>query len=73
MSEIDEVKEEIGFYKTAWTFVLTILAALIGWFMLYSEQNAVSGLALVAIVLLIALWMYIQSKIMRLIRSLREM
>jgi RsiW-degrading membrane proteinase PrsW (M82 family) len=53
--------------------VLPILAALIGWFMLNSEQNAVSGLALVAIVLLIALWMYIQSKIMRLIRSLREM
>ncbi len=73
MSEIDQVKEEIGFYKTAWTFVLTVLAALVGWFMVYGTQDVASGMALVAIVLLIALWMYIQSKIMKLIRSLREM
>lgn len=72
MSEIDEIKEEIGFYKTAWTFVLTILAALVGWFMLYGEQDIIAGMALVGIVVMTGLWLWLQTKIMKLIRSLRD-
>ncbi len=73
MSEIDEVKEEIGFYKTAWTFVLTVLAALVGWFMLYSEKDAIAGMALLGIVVMTGLWFWLQVKIMKLIRSLRNL
>ena len=72
MSEIDEIKEEIGFYKTAWTLVLTILAALVGWFMLYGEQDIIAGMALVGIVVMTGLWLWLQTKIMKLIRSLRD-
>jgi hypothetical protein len=73
VSELDEIKEEIGFYKTAWTFVLTVLAGLVGWFMLYGKQDATSGIALLGIIVMVGLWMWLQVKIMNLIRSLRNL
>lgn len=73
MAEIDEVKERINFYKTAWTFVLAVLAGLVGWFMQYDKQDATSGLALVSIVLLIGLWVWLHLGILKLIRSLKDL
>jgi len=51
---------------------LTILAALVGWFMLYGEQDIIAGMALVGIVVMTGLWLWLQTKIMKLIRSLRD-
>lgn len=73
MAEIDEVKEKINFYKTAWVTVIGLLAALLGWFVLYEKQDIASGLALTSIVLLTAIWVWLQFSITRLIRKLRDL
>jgi hypothetical protein len=45
---------------------------LVGWFMLYGEQDIIAGMALVGIVVMTGLWLWLQTKIMKLIRSLRD-
>lgn len=73
MSEIDQVKEEIGFYKMILSIVLTALFAVVGWFVLYDGQDIKSGFALVAIVSLIATWLIVQRIIFKLISKLKEL
>ncbi len=73
MSETDRVKEEIGFYKTAWSLMIAALFALVGWYVLYDQQDVKSGLALVAIVILIIAWLYIQAKIFKLLDKLEKL
>jgi hypothetical protein len=73
MSEIDQVKEEIGFYKMILSIVLAALFAVVGWFVLYDGQDVKSGFALVAIVSLIATWLIVQRIIFKLISKLKEL
>lgn len=73
MSELDQVKEKIGFYKMAWATIIAILTALIGWFALSSGQNHVSGLVLASIFTLSIVWIFIQIKIFNLIEKLRDL
>ncbi|UCG18448.1 MAG: hypothetical protein JSU84_07875 [Thiotrichales bacterium] len=73
MSETDRVKEEIGFYKTAWSLMIAALFALVGWYVLYDQQDVKSGLALVAIVILVIAWLYIQAKIFKLLDKLEKL
>lgn len=73
MSETDRVKEEIGFYKTAWSVMMAALFALVGWYVLYDQQDVKSGLALVAIVILVIAWLYIQAKIFKLLDKLEKL
>ncbi len=73
MSETDRVKEEIGFYKTAWSLMIAVLFALVGWYVLYDQQDVKSGLALVAIVILVIAWLYIQAKIFKLLDKLEKL
>jgi hypothetical protein len=73
MSEIDQVKEEIGFYKMAWAAIIAILTGLIGWFALSSINDRTTGLALASIFALSILWILIQIKIFQLIKYLRNL
>lgn len=73
MSETDRVKEEIGFYKTAWSLMIAALFALVGWYVLYDQQDVKSGLALVAIVILVIAWLYIQAKLFKLLDKLEKL
>ncbi len=73
MSEIDSVKEEISFFRTLIVLILTTLFALTGWYVLYEQEDVKSGLALVAIVSLIAAWLVVQSMMFKLIRKLKEL
>jgi cell division protein FtsW (lipid II flippase) len=73
MSEIDSVKEEISFFRALIVLILTTLFALTGWYVLYEQEDVKSGLALVAIVSLIAAWLVVQSMMFKLIRKLKEL
>jgi hypothetical protein len=73
MSEIDSVKEEISFFRSLIVLILTALFAVTGWYVLYEKEDVRSGLALVAIVSLIAAWLVIQSMMFALIRKLKEL
>ena len=73
MSETARVKEEISFYKTAWSLMIAALFALVGWYVLYDQQDVKSGLALVAIVILVIAWLYIQAKIFKLLDKLEKL
>ena len=73
MSEIDSVKEEISFFRSLIVLILTALFAVTGWYVLYEKEDVKSGLALVAIVSLIAAWLVIQSMMFKLIRKLKEL
>jgi hypothetical protein len=73
MSEVDSVKEEIGFFKTLLSIIITTLFAVVAWFVGYEQQDVKSGFALVAIVVLIVAWLIIQSMIFKLIRKLKEL
>jgi hypothetical protein len=72
MSEVDSVKEEIGFFKTLLS-IITTLFAVVAWFVGYEQQDVKSGFALVAIVVLIVAWLISQSMIFKLIRKLKEL
>jgi cell division protein FtsW (lipid II flippase) len=73
MSEIDSVKEEIGFFRAVIVLILTALFAVTGWYVLYEQQDVKSGLALVAIVALIVAWLVVQSLMFKLIKKLKEL
>jgi cell division protein FtsW (lipid II flippase) len=73
MSEIDSVKEEIGFFRAVIVLILTALFAVTGWYVLYEQQDVKSGLALVAIVALIVAWLVVQSMMFKLIKKLKEL
>jgi CHASE2 domain-containing sensor protein len=73
MSEIDQVKEEIGFYKLVWATLVAILAGLIGWFALNSNQDMVGGLAIASIFVLSIVWIFVQFKIFKLIDMLKDL
>jgi hypothetical protein len=71
--EVDSIKEEIGFFKTMLSIVITALFAVVAWFVGYEQQDVKSGFALVAIIVLIVAWLVIQSMIFKLIRKLKEL
>lgn len=73
MSEIDSIKEEISFFRSLIVLILTALFALTGWYVLYEEQDMKAGMALVAIVALIAAWLIVQKMMFNLIEKLREL
>lgn len=73
MSEIDSVKEEIGFFRAVIVLILTALFAVTGWYVLYEQQDVKSGLALVAIVALIVAWLVVQSMMFKLIKKLKDL
>ena len=53
--------------------MIAALFALVGWYVLYDQQDVKSGLALVAIVILIIAWLYIQAKIFKLLDKLEKL
>ncbi|MBP7900916.1 MAG: hypothetical protein KAZ85_02855 [Gammaproteobacteria bacterium] len=73
MSEVDSIKEEISFFRSLIVLILTALFALTGWYVLYEEQDMKAGMALVAIVALIAAWLIVQKMMFNLIEKLREL
>lgn len=73
MSEIDQVKEEIGFYKMVWATLIAVLVGLIGWFALNAEQNSVTGLVIASIFVLSIIWIFVQFKIFKLIDMLKDL
>jgi cell division protein FtsW (lipid II flippase) len=73
MSEIDSIKEEISFFRSLIVLILTALFAVTGWYVLYEEQDMKAGMALVAIVALIAAWLIVQKMMFNLIEKLREL
>lgn len=73
MSEIDSIKEEISFFRSLIVLILTALFAVTGWYVLYEEQDMKAGMALVAIVALIAAWLMVQKMMFNLIEKLREL
>jgi len=73
MSEIDSIKEEINFFRTIIQIVLTALFAVSGWFMLYDGSDEKSGMALASMILLIGVWLVVQSMMFKLIRKLKEL
>jgi glucan phosphoethanolaminetransferase (alkaline phosphatase superfamily) len=73
LSKLEKQKELIGFYKTMWTVVVTVLVALLGWFALYDRSDALAGLALASIVSLLILLVWMHFKVLTLIDQLGEM
>ncbi len=73
LSKLEKQKELIGFYKTMWTVVVTVLVALLGWFALYDRSDALAGLALASIVGLLILLVWMHFKVLTLIDQLGEM
>lgn len=73
MAEIDSIKEEISFFRSLIVLILTALFAVTGWYVLYEEQDMKAGMALVAIVALIAAWLIVQKMMFNLIEKLREL
>ncbi len=73
MAEIDSVKEEISFFRSLITVILTALFAVTGWFMLYDQKDEKYGMAVVAIVFLIVAWLISQKIMFNLINKLKEL
>lgn len=73
LSKLEKQKELIGFYKTMWTVVVSVLAALLGWFALYDRSDVMAGLALAAIASLLVLLVWIHFKVVQLIEQLGDM
>jgi glucan phosphoethanolaminetransferase (alkaline phosphatase superfamily) len=73
MPLIERQKELIGFYKTMWTVVVTVLAAVVGWFALYSKADSVAGLALASILSLLILLVWLHFRTLALIDELGEL
>lgn len=73
LSKLEKQKELIGFYKTMWTVVVTVLVALLGWFALYDRSDTLAGLALASIVSLLILLVWMHFKVLILIDQLGEM
>lgn len=73
LSKLEKQKELIGFYKTMWTVVVTVLVALLGWFALYDRSDALASLALASIVSLLILLVWMHFKVLTLIDQLGEM
>jgi len=73
MSEIDEVKEEISYFKSIVSVLLAALFAVSGWFILYDGNDVKSGMALTSIIALIVALLVFHNKITKLIKKLREL
>ncbi len=72
LSRLEKQKELIGFYKSMWTLVVTLLAAVVAWFAVYDKADVLAGLALSSMLGLSALAIWLHFRVLGLIRTLEH-